>query len=86
MELQSFDKLINNQKFSDVVLVADDDTEFYAHCNIISLNSSYFQSALGGKWNTKKTEEGRIKLTPGFSSETMELILNYLYTFSTKGI
>ena len=85
-DLQSFNKLINNPKFSDVVLIADDDSKFYAHCNIITLNSSYFESALQSHWKHSHTEDDRIKLKPGINSETIKIILDDLYTFSTKGI
>ena len=61
-ELKTFDSLINNPKRADVVLIVANDTKFFAHSNIKTLNSSYYDSALKPHWKQDKTEDDRIKL------------------------
>lgn len=87
-ELNTFEKLINNKEFSDIVLVVNGGIEFHVHSSIITLNCPYYKAALHAHWTQNKTSDGKntVLSHDNIDKETMQIILEFLYTFNTKHV
>lgn len=73
---KNLESFINNTKFSDVVLITENDEKIYSHKIILS-RIPYFDSLFNS--GMKETIENEITIT-FINSKIMLIILNYIYT------
>jgi len=74
-------KLLNDKKFSDVVIECDGEI-FYCHINILSTRSDVFQAMFQADMTENRTKKVMIK---DMDSEVVREMLHFIYTGGTNG-
>src|ERR1043166_9165558 len=73
--------LINNQKYSDIEILCEDEKKLYGCQAILAARSEMFDRLLYNRM--KESYEKQISL-PTINSSIMEIVLGYIYTGSIK--
>ncbi|CAB4431913.1 unnamed protein product [Rhizophagus irregularis] len=79
--LSNLEKLFESKKDYDVIIKAgddDDQKEIYAHSNILSCQSDYFDTAFSSNW-AEKIDGKYVFNKPNISPHIFEIIIRYLY-------
>src|SRR3954469_3280575 len=75
--------LLNNPKYSDIVILCGDEKKLYGCKAILAARSIVFNSLFYN--GMKETYESQV-FFPGINSAEMEIILEYVYTGSVKEV
>ncbi|CAI2347742.1 unnamed protein product [Caenorhabditis sp. 36 PRJEB53466] len=79
-----FLELLSSGEFSDFTVVSSDGREFAVHMCVLSSRSEYFKALLRNK-GTKEYQEKTVTFED-MSAETIEIVLNHIYTDRTEHV